>query len=250
MISTRLEFAIEAATKGAAATLEHFQKGIGWERKSDDSPVTIADHLAEQIIRDEIAKHFPGETILGEEQGLTGEHGDRWVIDPIDGTKSFAAGAPLYATLLSYEMEDEPVLGVCVLPALNEVYAASKGEGAYLNGVETHVREASLEDSIICTGSIPSLIEFHRMNGMQMIGERVMAVRGWGDAYGHMMVAAGRAQAMIDPIVNHWDISAPSIIVREAGGCFTDFHGGETLAHEGISCTPGLQRKILEAFQA
>src|SRR5579862_7332397 len=133
-MSPRLAFAIDAATKAGRSTLAHFQTGVGFDRKSDASPVTIADRMAERMIREAIAREFPGDQILGEEEGGDTEVADRWVLDPIDGTKSFVAGVPLYATLVSYEKGFVPQLGVVFLPALNELIYAERGGGALWNG--------------------------------------------------------------------------------------------------------------------
>jgi fructose-1,6-bisphosphatase/inositol monophosphatase family enzyme len=128
-MSPRLEFALNAAIKGGRFTLAHFNTGAAVEIKSDATPVTIADKGAERIIREEIAKAYPNDVILGEEEGETASSTTRWVIDPIDGTKSFVSGVPLYATLLSYEVDGVPILGVSYFPALDEIVFTEKGQG-------------------------------------------------------------------------------------------------------------------------
>lgn len=251
MMSPRLEFALNVAWDAAKSTLAHFQTGATIDWKHDDSPVTVADREAEAIIRRGIASRFPGETVLGEEEGLTGASDDRWVIDPIDGTKSFISGVPLYSTLLSYEVAGEPVLGVCILPALGQAVWAERGSGAYWDGVPIRVRaQGELNRAVLACGGHRSLLGQGRMEGFLDLVPQVLATRTWGDAYGHAMVAAGRIDAMIDPVVARWDISAMAVIVREAGGLFTDFEGNEELADEAISASPDLHRHILEAFRA
>src|SRR5688500_4641563 len=139
-MSPRLAFAIDAAYRAGRATLAHFNTGTRVDRKADRSPVTAADLLAEEMIRAGIARHFPGDQILGAEGGGPAR-GDRWVIDPIDGTKSFVAGVPLYATLVSFEQEGGPVAGVCYFPALDEMLYAERGAGAFWNGRPCRVSE-------------------------------------------------------------------------------------------------------------
>ncbi len=249
-MTPRLAFAIETARSAGGSTLSLFGAGAKYEMKADDSPVTQADLEAERIVRSEIERRYPGEPVLGEEMG--GEDtANRWTVDPIDGTKSFIAGVPAYATLLSYEEGGEPVVGVCYFPALDEIVYAAKGEGAFWNGEPCQVSgETELGRSILCAGSHWTMAKTGRMAGFLSLAERALGTRGWGDAYGHALVATGRVEAMVDPIVNRWDVSAMSVIVREAGGSFTDFSGGEALALEAISCAPGVKEAVLEAFRA
>ena len=247
-MSPRLAFALEAAYKAGRSTLAHFNTGVLVEDKPDQSPVTVADREAERLIRADIANAYPRESILGEEEG--GDcSADRWVIDPIDGTKSFVCGVPLYATLLSYEQDGEPVLGVAYLPALDEMVYAERGQGAFWNGRPCKVSTLnSLEGSYISSGSPGSMIEQGRWPGFERLVKKARAARTWSDAYGHLLVATGRVAGMIDPIVNPWDISAVSLIVREAGGRFTDFSGGEKLSDEAISSNGLLHNEILRMF--
>ena len=247
-MSPRLAFALETARAAAQGTLRHFQRGVSYEIKPDDSPVTVADREAERTIRMAIEGSYPGEAVLGEEQGGS-DTPDRWVIDPIDGTKSFIAGVPLFATLLSYEQDGEPVLGVCALPALGEVVYAEKGGGCFVNGCECRVSErGDLSRAFVSCGGHSSMNRAGRMGPFLSLAERVMATRSWTDAYGHALVATGRIEAMVDPVVNRWDISAMAVIVREAGGSFTDFAGRDVLSNEAISCAPGVRDAVLGAF--
>lgn len=248
-MSPRLRFAIDTSIAAGRGTLDLFKGGTEVLLKSDNSPVTRADKEAEEFIRAEIEREFPGDSVLGEEMGQTGSATDRWVVDPIDGTKSFIAGVPLYATLLSYECGGVPVLGVCYFPALDELLYAETGLGAFWNGASCQVSTViDIESSIICFGSTAALERTGRLQGALALGGRALSAKGWGDAYGHALVATGRVGAMVDPAVSHWDISAMSVIVREARGSFTDFEGNEALSTEAISCVPGLKRQILEAF--
>lgn len=227
MMSPRLQFAIRAAYDAGRATLPEFGKRSSVERKDDDTPVTVADRLAERLLRQAISQAYPGEAILGEEEGLSGDSPDRWVIDPIDGTKSFIAGVPLYATLLSFESAGRTVLGVCYFPALDELAYAEEGSGAYLNGRRCKVSSvAKLDESIICCGSPNAFARCDRVQPWLAIAASAIATRTWGDAYGHVCVACGRTDAMIDPSVAPWDVSAVRLLVKEAGGTCSDLAGG------------------------
>jgi histidinol-phosphatase len=227
-MSPRLQFAIEAAYRGGKSTLAHFQTGGDYQIKSDSSPLTIADLRCEELIRSAIEKQFPGEPILGEEQGGAVGVSDRWIIDPIDGTKSFVAGVPTYATLLSYEHNGEPILGVCYFPGLDEIVFAEAGFGTYWNGRKTTVTSRNtLDGCILGCGGPASMIRYGKQRGFEDVSKRSLVSRTWSDAYGHALVATGRIDAMLDPVVSRWDLSAMRIIVEEAGGTFTDFQGGD-----------------------
>lgn len=226
------------------------------ELKADQSPVTIADKNAEQILRDEINRIYPGETILGEEQGLTGKGLTRWIIDPIDGTKSFIAGVPLYATLLSYEVQGVPELGIAYFPALNEMVFAAKGMGCFLDGNPVGVtKRETTKGSILACGGPKSMLEYGRWEGFAQLSAEAMATRTWSDAYGHCLVATGRIDAMIDPVVSRWDLSAIRVIIEEAGGRFTDFKGGDPFdigdfGLEAISSNGHIHDQILQVYAA
>ncbi|MEA2552125.1 MAG: histidinol-phosphatase [Fimbriimonadaceae bacterium] len=249
-MSPRLAFAIEAAVKAGNGTLAHFQKGVEVQTKEDDSPVTIADREAERLLRQEIEKQYPGEAILGEEEGETGAGDNRWVIDPIDGTKSFICGVPLYATLLSFERDGEPEIAVCHLPALNELLYAERGQGAYWNGQPCRASlRPTLQGAVLSSAGYLGLKQKSLMEGFDRISEKAMATRTWCDAYGHALVATGRVDAMIDPSIKRWDISAMSLIVREAGGRFTDLEGREELGDSAMSSNGLIHEELLRGLQ-
>jgi histidinol-phosphatase len=254
-MSPRLAFAVDVATKAGRSTLAHFQTGTQVEFKGDDSPVTIADRNAERLIRKEIARSYARDSILGEEEGAHGNHPNRWVIDPIDGTKSFICGVPIYATLLAYEEAGEPVIGVCYFPALDEILFAEKGEGAFWNGRPAHVStKETVQGSVLCCGGHRLMADRGRLDPLLELGKRALATRTWSDAYGHALVATGRVEAMIDPSVSRWDISAMKVIVEEAGGRVTDFEGGDALAvqaHgylEAVSSNGLIHGELMGAF--
>lgn len=248
-MSPRLAFAIDAAYRAGRSTLAHFQTGAAVELKSDATPVTVADRGAERLIREAIEAKYPTDAILGEEEGETRRSDDRWVIDPIDGTKSFVSGVPLYATLLAYEQAGVPIVGVCYFPALDELLYAEAGGGAFLNGRPIHTRTTPSEHgAILCCGGIARLQQQGRLQTLLDLAEKALALRTWCDAYGHALVASGRVDAMIDPVLSRWDISAVDVIVREAGGKFTDFAGNPNPHTEAISSNGAIHSRLLEAF--
>jgi histidinol-phosphatase len=249
-MSPRLAFALDAAVMAGRSTLAHFQNGVVFESKQDDTPVTIADKNAERIIRERIEKQYPAEAILGEEEGMAGVGDDRWVIDPIDGTKSFICGVPLYATLLSYEKAGEPEIGVCYFPALDDLIYAERGQGAFWNGRPCHVSSrTTLKGAVIASSGYLGLTKRGLMPAYTKMAEESMAARTWCDAYGHALVATGRVDLMIDSLVSRWDISAMAVIVREAGGRFTDLFGSETLGDNALSSNGALHEELLEALK-
>jgi histidinol phosphatase-like enzyme (inositol monophosphatase family) len=252
-MSPRLAFALDAVTRAGRLTLAHFQTGVAFDTKADQSPVTVADHAAERLLREAIGQAFPGEHVLGEEEGGDPTIPDRWVIDPIDGTKSFVSGVPLYGTLLAYEENFVPVLGAIYFPALNDLHFAERGSGAFWNGRPSRVSSLTrLEGAVVCCGGHKSMAAHGRDRAFLKIAERTMATRTWGDAYGHMLVATGRVEAMIDPVVSRWDLSAVQVIVEESGGRFTDFSGGPALTGtsglEAISSNGKVHEELLRAF--
>lgn len=254
-MSPRLAFAIDAATKAGRSTLAHFQTGTPVEIKSDETPVTVADRSAERLIREDIERRYPNESILGEEEGAQGAGGNRWVIDPIDGTKSFVCGVPIYATLLAFEEDGVPVIGVCFLPALNEILYAEKGQGAFWNGRPSRVSgKTTVKGSTLCCGGHRLMDHLGRLKPFLELSQTAMATRTWSDAYGHALVATGRVEAMIDPSISRWDISAMKVILEEAGATITDFRGGDVLqvqphGHlEAVSSNGLLHAELMEAF--
>lgn len=249
-MSPRLAFALDAAVKAGRSTLAHFQTGVGFENKLDDTPVTVADKNAERLLRELIEKRYPDEAILGEEEGASGGGDDRWVIDPIDGTKSFICGVPLYATLLSYERAGASEIAVCYFPALNELLFAEKGQGAYWNGRTCRVScRTDLKGAVIASSGYLGLTKRGWMDAYVKMASKAMAARTWCDAYGHALVASGRVDLMIDSNVKRWDISSMSLIVREAGGAFTDFLGRTELGDNAISSNRLLHSQLLEALK-
>lgn len=233
-----LEFARETAYQAGQLTLEYFQKGLVPELKIDQSPVTLADKKSEQYIRAAIEKRYPSHAILGEEFGSTngsdsggaGGASFRWIIDPVDGTQSFIHGVPLYAVLIGLEIDGKCEAGVAYFPALDEIIYAASGLGCWWNGRQAHVSDVQSLDR--ATVSFTDIGNFHKHNcaePFQRLLRRAWYRAGWGDAYGYMLVASGRAEVMADPIMALWDCAPFPAILREAGGYFGDWNGNETI---------------------
>lgn len=237
-----LDFAQELAWQAGKITLAYFDTGIVPELKADLSPVTVADRQAEERLRAMIEARFPDHGILGEEYGETNPGARyRWILDPIDGTKSFVQGVPLYGVLVGLERDDEPVIGVCFLPALNEMVAAARGEGCTVNGRRAQVSNvAQITDAVLLASDTRSFDEYGRGGAYRELESHVKFARSWGDCYGHVLVATGRAEMMLDPIMNSWDCAALLPIVQEAGGTFTDWSGVSTIHGGSAISTNGL----------
>lgn len=227
----RLATAVQLARLGGEATLKHFGKSVNVERKGDNSPVTIADREAEKLIRNELQNRFPLDAIIGEEFGQqSGTTDYQWIIDPIDGTKSFICGVPLYSTLVALVNRGDVVVGVIFIPALNEMVFAAKGHGAWHrigNGEPgpCKVSQRSLEDGTFLLSQFDLFARRGAEAGLKHIEGEAYVTRTWGDGYGYLLVATGRAELMVDPIANPWDLAAPQIVLEEAGGLFTDWKG-------------------------
>jgi len=233
-----LEFAAEAAWRAGRVTLGHFQSGVVAEKKDDASPVTVADRETERLLRAAIETRHPGDGILGEEFGETGSGARRrWILDPIDGTRSFVHGVPLYGVMIALEEAGDPVLGVVHFPALGEILYAARGEGAWWGGLRARVSEVSrVDEALVLTSSAESLGRHGRAEGWARLTAAANMARTWGDCYGYALVATGRAEAMCDAKMAVWDAAPIFPIIEEAGGVVTDWAGrrshtsGDTIA--------------------
>jgi myo-inositol-1(or 4)-monophosphatase len=249
-LRTYLDFAMDTAWQAGQLTLGHFQTDIRPDFKDDESPVTVADRAAEKLIRGQIEQRFPEHAIVGEEYG-TDEGTDgfthRWFIDPIDGTRSFVRGVPLYATLLGLEIEGVCQVGVAHYPALGEMLAAAAGEGCWWNGRRARVSSVErLQDALVVHYDAAA---FHQ-HGRGLAWERLKKIAnyraGWCDAYGYLLVATGRAELALDPIMNSWDCAPFLPILQEAGGYFGDWQGNPTIfGNEAIGTTQTLLPEVL-----
>jgi histidinol-phosphatase len=225
-----MEFAVRTLGEAGAITLSYFGRvAVDW--KADGSEVTAADHAAEAHIRAAIEDAFPADGILGEEgEDRPSRSGRRWVIDPIDGTRSFAAGVPLYSSLLALEVDGRSVLGCVHLPVTGDMLVAAQGAGAWINGRPARVSEcAELKEARLVTSGL----EYWRDRGspehraaFRRLVEETRYTRTWGDGYGYFMVATGRAELLCDPICGAvWDVAAMRVIIPEAGGVMTQLDG-------------------------
>jgi len=195
---------------------------------------------------------FPDHGILGEEYGSENEESPvQWILDPIDGTKSFIHGVPLYTTLVGVLVEDEPVVGVIYVPALGEICEAAKGRGARLNGEVCKVRTCeNISEATFLSTDATTSAEVGFGEEFRELLEKTRINRTWGDAYGHMLVATGRADLMFDPILNIWDAAPLLPILKEAGGVYCDVTGKQTIqTGNGISCSKNLMPEVLEVFK-
>lgn len=256
----RLDLALEAAGAAEKIILHYYQSSaLAVERKADSSPVTVADREAELKIRELIARDFPADGVLGEEYGETsGTSGFRWILDPVDGTKSFIHGVPLFGTLIGVEYIDpagppRPVAGVCHFPGLSETAWGAEGLGAWWRkGTAEPQRarvstEGDIGKSLICFTTVSGFQRIGRADAFAELTRRAGLTRGWGDCYGHYLVAVGRAEAMVDPLMNPWDAAALVAIIQEAGGSFMDWQGQASIyTGNGISVNAALREEILQ----
>jgi myo-inositol-1(or 4)-monophosphatase len=226
VIDSFLEFAVGAAWQAGRHTLAHYQTGVVAERKLDRSLVTAADRGAEQVLRSLITARFPDHAIVGEEFGADGKMAShRWILDPIDGTNTFVRGVPFYGVLVALEIEGQPAVGVCYFPALDEMIAAARDLGCFRNGRRVHVSTVKdLSEACVAYTDTRGLRE-RLGQDWDALQDATTLQRGWGDCYGHCLVATGRADIMLDPRMNPWDCAALIPIVQEAGGTFTDWKG-------------------------
>jgi histidinol-phosphatase len=261
-IAERLQFAVEIGREAGDGTLRYFRRSdLAVERKSDHSPVTVADRTAEELLRKRIGDRFPEDAIIGEEFGESaGQSGFQWVLDPIDGTKSFIHGIPLYTTLVAVLQDDEPQIGVIHAPALGETVFAAKGTGCWYTGGSANKPQparvssaAMLSEGLLLTSEFEG---FHkRASGdatdiFVRLQRSARIARTWGDGYGYLMVATGRAEVMIDPIMNLWDAACMLPVIEEAGGHFSDWKGVSTVrAGEALATNGHVWGEVLEKIK-
>lgn len=243
----------EFAWQAGKITLRYFQTDIIPDQKADASPVTIADRETEAFLREAIAHRYPDHAILGEEAGTSGKADAdwRWILDPIDGTKAYIRGVPIYGVMIGILYQGEPVIGVVNMPALGEVVYAGKGLGCWWNGRPCRVSSTSrLADSLLLTTSTTSSARDQRKATFERLRTAAKMFRTWGDCYGYLLVATGRAEVMIDPVMNVWDAAALLPILQEAGGTFTDWRGNPTIeAGEGIGTNGLVLDDVLRIIQ-
>ncbi len=253
-LQDRLDFALAVSGQAARLVLRYYQSsGLRVWDKTDQTPVTDADRGAEELLRQAIERRFPDDGVFGEEFGQKeGRSRARWILDPIDGTKAFVHGVPLFGTLVGLQWDGEPVLGVCRFPALDEVVFAARGQGAWWQRRDDPPRRITvstvrdLANATVCYTELQGWQRTDRTPMLLRLCQEARLVRGWGDCYGHMLVATGRAELMLDPLLNEWDAAALIPIVREAGGHFLDWNGRPTNgAGNGISVNEALKETLV-----
>lgn len=220
------------------------------ETKPDMTPVSEADRDAERAIRVALERERPHDAVVGEEHGATGESNRRWILDPIDGTKNYVRGVPVWGSLIALEVDDEPVVGVVSAPALGFRWWAARGEGAFCNGERIHVSKvASLDDASVSYGDLELAKTAGRGEQAERLLARAWRRRGFGDFWSHMLVAEGAVDVGLDFEVAHWDVAAVRIVVEEAGGRFTSLDGDPS-AQEGSAVTTNgvLHDTVLEVL--
>lgn len=244
------KFSRSLAQKSGSVIKNYWRKKIIVENKSDFSPVTVADKKAEEIMREMIMKEFPNHGILGEEFGEHNQNAEyKWILDPIDGTKSFICGTVTFGTLIALLKNGEPILGVINQPILYE-FLIGDNFTAELNGKKVEVRECKkLSNAVLLTTDQLNIEKYRDIKKFDELVHKVKLYRQWGDCYGYYLVATGYADIMIDPIMNPWDSLALIPIIRGAGGTITDYQGNDPLKGNSIVATGGkIHNQVIEIF--
>jgi histidinol phosphatase-like enzyme (inositol monophosphatase family) len=236
----------EVARAAGNRALEFYSTELVVEAKADGSPVTIADRSAEQLAREWIESRFPSDGIVGEEFGIRKSSASRrWIIDPIDGTKSFVRGVPLWGTLVAVMEGDIVIAGAAYFPALDEMVVAAAGEGCWRNDQRCSVSSVSeiADAAVLTTDSRFAGQNLRKQRWDELAGAAALS-RAWGDCYGYCLVATGRAEVMADPVVSVWDIAALVPIIEEAGGVLTDWTGGSPFGGSAIATNAALAHEV------
>jgi histidinol phosphatase-like enzyme (inositol monophosphatase family) len=240
------------ASKKAAELALRYQPNVFAETKPDRSPVTQADRECERMIARVLSEAFPDDGILGEE-GASAESrsGRRWIIDPIDGTRDYVRGNPLWANLIALENGGDLVVGVVNLPVLAKLCTASRGGGAHCNGSRIHTSsKTAVEESVLCLNGYDKVPQAPYRDRLLDWMARFWSVRGMGGAADAMMVASGQAEIWIEPKASPWDFAPLKVILEEAGARFFNVDGGSSIyAGNGIGCAPGLEQEVRRFLQ-
>jgi len=249
-----LETAVAVARLGGKHTLQYFRPtsntATAVEFKADKSPVTQADREGELIIRDAILAKFPTHSVLGEEHGtVAGDPDYQWVLDPIDGTKSFIHGVPLYSTLVGLQVKGRPTVGVIYLPATDDIVFAATGLGATWRSATFNDKPAkvsavdSIDNALLLTSDVMNAVD--RSDAFLTLSRQCKYTRTWGDAYGYYLVATGRAEIMVDPKMNPWDCAAIIPVITEAGGWCSAWNGDVTIdGGDLFACNAKLAKRV------
>jgi len=240
--STLMHAAAEVARVAADVAVRHFARALEVERKADGSPVTIADRDAERAAREWIERRFPADGILGEEFGVVRPDAHRrWLLDPIDGTKTFVRGVPLWGTLVAVVEGDTVLAGAAEFGALGQSLVAAPGLGCWWNGARCRVSNvATLADATALTTDERFPGQPAKRDGWERLVARTGLSRSWGDCYGYLLVATGRAEIMTDPVLSPWDCRVMQPIIEEAGGVFTDWDGARRAERSAVATNAGV----------
>lgn len=236
------------AQESAKVIKPYFRSNITVESKSDLSPVTIADKKAEEVMRELISKEFPQHGIVGEEFGISNPQAEyQWVLDPIDGTKSFICGAYTFGTMIGLIYKGTPILGVINQPILNEFLIGDNNITTLNNNVVKVNNKTNLQDAVLLTTDHLNIEKYQDINKFNNLIQQVKIYRQWGDCYGYLLLACGFADIMIDPIMNLWDLAALIPVINGAGGIITDYSGKDALTgNSTIAAVPGLHQKVID----
>ena len=251
-----MEAVAEVAQIAGANAHRYYKKPLDAELKQDGSPVTVADRTSEQLARDWIQQRFPVDGILGEEFGaIRPDSPRRWIIDPIDGTKSFVRGVPFWGSMVAVVEGEDVLAGAVSFPALDEILIAARGEGCWWNGSRCSVSTVDdLTSATVLTSTAAFKGDPVKARGWETLAKTAAVSRTWGDCVGYLLVATGRAEVMVDPIVAAWDIAAVLPAIVEAGGVFTDWNGAVTaFGGNAIATNAGVAseaRRVLCGFSA
>ncbi|MGE5797429.1 MAG: histidinol-phosphatase [Ignavibacteria bacterium] len=241
-------FAKKLSFESGQIIKSYFRTKLRIELKSDLSPVTLADKKSEEAMRELIMKEFPEHGILGEEFGIYNPDAEyKWILDPIDGTKSFISGTPLFGTLIALLKNGEPIIGAINLPVLNE-FLIGDNSTAELNDKKVSVRNCgSISSALLLTTDILDIEKHQDINKFNALVKKVKLFRIWGDCYGYYLVATGFADIMIDPVLSPWDSMALIPVIRGAGGNITDYQGNDPLKGKSIiASSPSIHEEILK----
>ncbi|MFH1197455.1 MAG: histidinol-phosphatase [bacterium] len=247
-LTTIKNFSRVLAEESGKIIRQYFRSEIAVESKADESPVTIADKKAEEEMRELIMKEFPTHGIIGEEFGNHNESAEyKWVLDPIDGTKSFICGAVTFGTLIALMKNGKPILGVINQPVLNE-FLIGDNLTSELNGKLVQVRECSnLSSAVLLTTDHLNIDQFQNLTKFENLMRKVKLYRQWGDCYGYYLLATGYADIMIDPIMSLWDLMALIPVVKGAGGVITDYRGNDAVKGNSIVASGGkIHREVIK----
>lgn len=245
-------FSQELAKTSSEVIRNYFRTDINIESKSDSSPVTIADKKAEELMREMITKNFPEHGIIGEEFGESNKGSEyTWILDPIDGTKSFICGALSFGTLIGLLKNGEPILGIYNHPILNDFLIGDNSE-TQINDIKTSVRECDdLGNAVLLTTDHLNIEKYQNIDRFNSLVKKVKLYRNWGDCYGYYLLATGYTDIMIDPIMSPWDLLPLIPIIKGAGGVITDYFGNDpVVGKSAVAASPFIHSVIISQLNS